>query len=188
TLFDPAAFAPYEEFLRQILKRGTPPDLSSLRAYPALAELLLPKSSTPDSIMHVFVRGNMDERETRERAIHAADQALHDVPGATLTGMSVLAHNTESAIARDLPKLALIAIAMVALYLLLHFRRPIDMLLALLPMLFGLITLLAVMRLLDQHLNMVNLVALPLLIGIDVDYGIFIVHLSRKGATLAPAF
>jgi predicted RND superfamily exporter protein len=38
------------------------------------------------------------------------------------------------------------------------------------------------MRLTGQRLNMINLVAFPLLIGIDVDYGIFIVSAARRGA------
>ena len=33
-----------------------------------------------------------------------------------------------------------------------------------------------------NRLNMVNLVAVPLLIGIDVDYGIFVVNLARVRA------
>jgi predicted RND superfamily exporter protein len=36
------------------------------------------------------------------------------------------------------------------------------------------------MRLSGQRLNMINLVAFPLLIGIDVDYGIFLVSAARR--------
>jgi predicted RND superfamily exporter protein len=49
------------------------------------------------------------------------------------------------------------------------------------------VCLLAVMRLGGIKLNMVNLVAAPLLIGINIDYGIFLVSLARaagnRGAT-----
>src|SRR6185437_4062213 len=51
--------------------------------------------------------------------------------------------------------------------------------LALAPTLFSFLVLLAVMHLAGQKLNMINLVAVPLLIGIDVDYGIFLVSLAR---------
>jgi predicted RND superfamily exporter protein len=105
---------------------------------------------------------------------------LGDLPGATLTGLSVLAHNTERTIRHDLPRLILIAVLIVAAYLALHFRNLTSALLALVPTVFGLAALLAFMRLTDQKLNMINLAALPLLIGVDVDYGIFLVHLARS--------
>jgi hypothetical protein len=38
------------------------------------------------------------------------------------------------------------------------------------------------MRLFDRKLNMVNLIAIPLLIGINVDYGIYLVSLARRTA------
>jgi len=105
---------------------------------------------------------------------------VRDVNGATLTGMSVLNHDTEFAVRRDLPRLVLFAMVVVALYLAVHFRDLTDCLLAVLPALFGLTCLLAFMRLSGQKLNMVNLVAFPLLIGIDVDYGIFIISAARR--------
>jgi predicted exporter len=46
--------------------------------------------------------------------------------------------------------------------------------------LFGLACLLAFMRLTGQKLNMINLIAFPLLVGIDVDYGIFLVMAVRR--------
>ena len=65
------------------------------------------------------------------------------------------------------------------LYLAIHFRNLIDAILSLLPAIFGMLVAAAVLRLAGQKLNMINLVAVPLLIGIDVDYGIFLVTLSR---------
>jgi len=67
----------------------------------------------------------------------------------------------------------------VAVYLALHFRSLPDALLAMLPTLFGLVLLFSAMRIAGQKLNMINLVAIPLLIGIDVDYGVFLVSLAR---------
>jgi predicted RND superfamily exporter protein len=72
-----------------------------------------------------------------------------------------------------------LAVFAVGIYLCVHLRNVVDALLTLTPTVFGLGVLLAVLRLLGQKLNMVNLVSLPLLIGIDVDYGIFLVSVSR---------
>jgi predicted RND superfamily exporter protein len=193
TIFDPATFAPYAEFLNHILTRTSAPGIDSLLAYPSLASTILPshasaKSPPTESIMLLTMRGDMDERIVRDRAIAAVRSALDGVPGATLTGLSVLAHNTERSIGHELPRLVLIAIGIVLLYLALHFRNLRSALLALVPMVFGLATLLAFMRLADQKLNMINLAALPLLIGIDVDYGIFLVHLARRSWAEGSAF
>jgi predicted RND superfamily exporter protein len=101
----------------------------------------------------------------------------------TLTGLSVIGHDTEAIIHRDLPRLIGIAALAVAAYLLIHFRRVSSAALAVLPMVTSLLVLLAAARLVDQRLNLVNLIAVPLLIGVDVDYGIFLVSLaaSRSG-------
>ncbi|MEO6434493.1 MAG: MMPL family transporter, partial [Tepidisphaeraceae bacterium] len=56
----------------------------------------------------------------------------------------------------------------------------VDCLLSMLPTVFGIVCLLAIMRLAGQRLNMINLVAFPLLIGIDVDYGIYLVSAARR--------
>jgi predicted RND superfamily exporter protein len=185
SIFDPAAFKPYVDFLNHLLTRTQPPDIALFAKYPSLANTILPKSSSPtslptESIMLVSVRGNMDDRAARERVVSAAGAAIADLPGATLTGMSVLARNTERTIRHDLPRLILIAVIIVAAYLALHFRNLSAAMLALIPTIFGLAMLLAFMRLSGQKLNMINLAALPLLIGIDVDYGIFLVHLARS--------
>jgi hypothetical protein len=52
--------------------------------------------------------------------------------------------------------------------------------LAMLPAAFGMLTAIALLHVLGEHLNMLNLVAIPLLIGIDVDYGIFLVIAARR--------
>lgn len=181
TVFEPAAFKPYVEFLQHLLTRTQPPGLSDLRAYPTLARNILPKSpQRNESLMLVFISRPLESRQTREEVIDTVNGLLRDVPGATLTGLSVLARNTELTIRRQLPRVVLIAIALVAIYLLLHFRSARPALLTLLPTIFGMAVLLAFMRLTHQNLNMINLAALPLLIGIDVDYGIFLVHLGWR--------
>jgi uncharacterized protein len=74
-----------------------------------------------------------------------------------------------------------LALLLVLVYVLVHFRSPRDALLSLTTATFGLVVLLAVTRVAGVRLNMVNLVALPLLIGMTVDYGIFLVSLARIG-------
>ena len=73
-----------------------------------------------------------------------------------------------------------VAVLARAIYLGIHFRSIADATLAMLPAAFGMLTAMALLRLMGEHLNMLNLVAVPLLIGIDVDYGIFLVNAARR--------
>lgn len=185
SLFEPAAYRDYETFLRRLLSPASPPGIADLRQYPSLAENILPSANadaTAEAITLVFLRDDNQNRESRDTVVSAIRAALVGVQGATLTGMPVLSHDTEHAIRRDLPRIMLAAMVIVAVYLLVYFRSVLDCLLALLPTIFSLVCLLAFMRLTGQKLNMLNLVAFPLLIGLDVDYGIFLVSAARRHA------
>jgi uncharacterized protein len=137
-------------------------------------------SAPTEAITLVFVRNPLDrDRASRDEAIAQVRAALRGVDGATVTGLGVVAHDAEQTVRTELPRLILAAVVIVALYLAIHFRNLADALLSLVPAIFGMLVAAAVLRLMGQKLNMVNLVAVPLLIGIDLDYGIFLVTLSR---------
>jgi hypothetical protein len=185
TGFAPDAFQGYSNFLHTLLTQRHVPGIADLLGYPRLAETILPatalKTGRPrEAITLVFVRDPLDQdRASRDRAIAAVRGALSGIDGATVTGMGVIAHDAEQTIEAELPRLILAAVAIVAVYLGIHFRNLVDAALSLLPAVFGMIVAAAALRLIGQRLNMINLVAVPLLIGIDVDYGIFLVTLSR---------
>jgi predicted RND superfamily exporter protein len=183
--FEPKAYAPYRGFLRTLLTPTAAPGIREMLPYTQLAETFLPRQafagSTPtEAIALVFLNQAMDQRATRIANITALRSLLHGIPGATLTGMAVLSLDTEATIQRDLPRLILAAVVIIALYLLLHFRSVTDALLAVLPTLFSLTCLLAIAKLTGAKMNLANIVSVPLLIGIDVDYGIFLVSVARQ--------
>jgi predicted RND superfamily exporter protein len=189
--FDPAAYDPYARFLRDLLTRRAPPSMDDLGRYPSLASIVLPRTGTPadgaagrpfSAITMVSLDRGLGERGTRRATIEAIRSALRDVPGATLTGMTVVSHDVEAVVGRDLPLMLGVGWVAVLAYLAAHFRSLRDSVLVLLPTAFSMVCLLAVMRLGAMKLNMVNLVAAPLLIGINVDYGIFLVSLARSAA------
>lgn len=192
--FAPEAYEPYAQFLHQLLSRRTAPGMDDLRAYRGLARMLLPHdcldAGAPpptEAIMFVFLRQPLDNRAARDAAVEHIRAALADLPGATLTGLSVIRHDTEGLVHRELPKLIPIALLANAIYLLIQFRSWLDALLAMVPAVASLLILPAVMNLTGQKLNMVNLIAIPLLIGIDVDYGILLVSLVRPRRRETPA-
>lgn len=183
--FSEAAYEPYVAFLRRVLLSPAAPTLADLGAYQRLAETMLSRETVAsaargsvEAMTVVFMDRSLDDRASRVKAVDAVRGAIADVPGATVTGLGVVSLDTEQAIGRDLPRLMALACGLIAAYHLLHFRNLRAALLALVPVTFSLVCLFALLRLTGQRFNLVNLVALPLLIGIDVDYGIFLVGLA----------
>lgn len=183
--FAPTAFEGYAGFLRLLLTQRHVPDIRDVLDYRRLAETMLPASAfkngnANEAITLVFMRQPLDQdRASRDAAIASVRNALSGMDGATVTGLGVIGHDAEQAIHVELPRLLLAAVVLVALYLAIHFRNVADALLSLTPAVFGMLVAAALLRIAGQKLNMINLVAVPLLIGIDVDYGIFLVTLSR---------
>jgi predicted RND superfamily exporter protein len=188
--FDPKAYGPYRGFLHRLLTPAAAPGVADLLPYQQLAEELLPRTASggqppAEAITLLFMGGATGERGESQASVQTLRGLLADIPGATLTGMSVLRLDSEATIHHDLPRLTFAAVAIVAVYLLLHFRSIPLALLAILPTCCSLACLLAVARIAGAKMNLANIVSAPLLIGIDVDYGIFLVSAARRSATRA---
>lgn len=180
--FRPEAFAAYESFLGKLLTDTTRPGVADVWAYPDLAGMVLPKQtpSPRQGLVLATLSKPWTSADERDQAIEAVRSALADLPGATLTGISVVGYDTQQAIGGHLGQLLGIAAGAVLLWLLIFFRRPGDVALALAPAIVGLIVLMAAMCLLNLTLNTVNLIALPLIVGIGVDDGIFLAAIHRR--------
>jgi predicted RND superfamily exporter protein len=186
--FDASVYEPYVEFLQKLLSRREAPTVSDVLDYRRLGQMMLPSSalrpgaSPPtEAITLVSMNRSIDERARRAAAVEAVRTALSDVPGATLTGLPVLGHDTEDRVAQQVPRVFGLSLALVLAYVFAHFRSIRDAILSLSTAVFGMVILLAIMRIAHVRLNMINLIALPLLIGMTVDYGIFLVSLARLG-------
>jgi predicted exporter len=186
--FQPAVYEPYTGFLRTLMENPKPPGAEDLLRYRRLAQTMLPSTSLApgappptEAITLVSLSHPIDDRAERAAAVNACRRALADLPGATVTGLPVLGHDAEAGVQRAVPRLFGVSMALVLGYVILHFRSARDATLSLSTAAFGMIVLLAVMRIAHVRLNMINLIALPLLIGMTVDYGIFLVSLARVG-------
>lgn len=186
SIFDPAAFADYRDYLQQMLRPGPGPRIDGLDRYPGITSGMIPRSPQTDETQHVhatiitvFLREPLDDREQRAEAIESIRGAVADLPGVTLTGMPVVGHDVERLVQRDLSRLLAVASVVVTLWLLLCFRNLRDTATALIPVVGGMTVLFAFMLVSGTGLNLINLVALPLLAGLGVDDGLFLVSIAR---------
>jgi uncharacterized protein len=66
-------------------------------------------------------------------------------------------------------------------------RRPLDVALALLPLVVGLLWAAGLAALLGVNLNLANFYAIPMLVGVTVDSGVHLVHRWREAVHENPA-
>lgn len=187
SIFNPDAFSNYREALGELLRPGDGPTLSTLDNYPDLSTGLLPREAPIagnipakyQAVSFVSIHHTMQTRQQRGEVIDTIRLALAEVPDVTLTGLTVVGHDVEAQVRTELPRLLLIAGLGALVWIGLCYRSAWDLLLAILPVTIGLIVTFAVMRLTGIGLNLLNLVALPLLIGLGIDDGVFMVSIAR---------
>ena len=186
SIFDRHAFPEFELFLRRFLTGGSPPDLKALRRYEHLSGMMLPRgdieagSESYQAISVIQLAQPLAERGMRDRVITSIRAAIGPVPNVTLTGLSVISHDVERSIASDLAKLSLVAAGAVVIFLAIFVRNLLHLMLALTPTAVGLTAVLAGFHAFGDGLNMMNLVGIPLLMGIGDNFGIFVVDALRR--------
>ncbi|PLY02788.1 MAG: hypothetical protein C0623_03245 [Desulfuromonas sp.] len=121
----------------------------------------------------------------RPQLIEKLEPSLAAIPGVTLVSQSRFGRQLSREIAADFANFIIYAGLAVLMLLLLLFRRIQDVLLALLPVLTGLLAMFGGMGWLGIEMNLFNVIATILIIGLGVDYGIFMVCHSRQTAETA---
>lgn len=121
----------------------------------------------------------------RPELIRALDVELAKLPGVTLVSQSRFGRQLSHEIGADFSRFITAAGIAVLVLLLLLFRRPSAVLLALLPVLTGLLVMFGGMGWLGLPMNLFNVVASILIIGLGVDYGIFMVCHEQQDEDLA---
>jgi len=93
-----------------------------------------------------------------------------------ITGTSIIASELKRLITKDFILAMVLAFSGVFIMLLIHFRKIKIVILALIPLICGIIWMLGIMRLIGLRMNFVNIVVTPLILGIGIDDGIHIIH------------
>jgi len=173
----PTAFASGLELLDEALSADEPVTRASILELPQ-GEQLLDRylRETPNgwaSAVKIFNLPGRPKREVPEAAVEIADALGPDVK---LTGMNVLSRALRGDVRRDAMVSALIGLLAVALLLAYDFRGWRSAMLALGPLLLGLLWMMGGMVALDLRFNFMNLFVITMILGIGVDYGIHVIH------------
>lgn len=92
------------------------------------------------------------------------------------TGLPPIFVELMDIIVADGKKSTWIALLVIFLILLLDFRRIKYALYGMVPLVFGILWMVGIMSIFNLQLNMVNIMAIPLIIGIGIDDGVHILH------------
>jgi hopanoid biosynthesis associated RND transporter like protein HpnN len=151
-----------------------PPQLADLP--PSLVDRFVGHSGK--HLLKIYGRGNIWDAE-------ALEQFVGDVRSVDprVTGNPLQAYEASLEMKDSYELAALYAMAVIAVVLWIDFRKPAHVLLAAFPLLLSMVQMFGIMGLLDIPLNPANLIALPLIVGMGVDYGVHIVHnyLEQQG-------
>jgi predicted RND superfamily exporter protein/lauroyl/myristoyl acyltransferase len=125
-------------------------------------------------------------RRDRQLSVIASELPHHDV---WLSGWQLLGSQIFSRVKANMWKVLAPMVGLVAVSLWLAFRRPAEILISLGALLLSGLCLLTVMRLAGWSWNLLNLMAIPLVLGTGVDYGIFMqLALRRYNGDLQMAY
>lgn len=179
TGFAPDRFAPVLAAMRRPSE-----DLLDL---PELAEtpsaILLSRyigADADETLVAVYVQPHGDAAAVArlEAAVHAID------PGAVFTGYSRLETNLRDSLRHDLPRIGLVAGMLVVLALVAALRRTRDVVIATLVVVGEVAAVLMLFRVAGIPLHAYSALVLPVLLGITVDEGMFLLH--RAATTSEP--
>ena len=151
-----------------------PPALDDLP--PSLVERFV--GSSGRHLLKIYGRGDIWNFESLERFVR--DVRSVD-PRAT--GNPLQAYEASLEMKRSYEQAGLSALAVILVVLWLDFRSLAHAVLAVLPLALGMAQMLGLMGLAGIDLNPANLIGIPLIMGIAVDYGVHVMHdfLERPG-------
>jgi len=91
-------------------------------------------------------------------------------------GVGVLFDRILFQVKHDLFRIALYALLAVFVVITLAYRNALYMFLTLIPLVAGALAMVGAMNLLGIKFNIINIGMLPLLVGVGIDYGVYVVH------------
>ncbi|MCZ7607088.1 MAG: MMPL family transporter [Planctomycetota bacterium] len=175
---EPEFFANLVGLMRSLKRDANPPAISAEGLPPILRSRYVGKNAEGETLyaLYVYPAKNVWEREL---AAEFNEALLAVDPQAT--GVTIQIQESGSLIVEGFGHSVLYAFIAIVVLLALDLRRPLALLVAMLPLVCSLAILLGVMTLTDLSFNFANFFAVPILIGTTVDAGVYLVHSQRHG-------
>ena len=126
-------------------------------------------------LLKIYGRGDIWDSASLERFVREVRAVDPQV-----TGNPLQAHEASLEMKHSFQEAAIYSLLAILGVLVLDFKNLRYALLAVLPVSVGVLQTFGLMGLLDIALNPANLIALPLILGIGVDYGVHIIHEFRE--------
>ena len=151
-----------------------PPQLADLP--PSLVDRFV--GSSGKHLLKIYGRGDIWNFESLKKFVHEVRSV-----DPRATGNPLQAYEASLEMKRSYEQAALYSLAVIVVVLWLDFGSVAHALLAILPLFVGMLQMLGLMGLVGIDLNPANLIGIPLILGIAVDYGVHIMHdaLERPG-------
>jgi len=140
---------------------------------PVIRHTFLPREGD-GYLLNIIPRGYLYEKTSLDR-FAAQTEAVHPDVISTEKLFLVMMEETLA----DGQNAAILALAVIALLLMVHFRGPIG-LLALVPLAVGAFSMLGLMYVFGMKYNYLNLIATPIILGIGIDDGVHALHRYRE--------
>jgi len=145
----------------------------------------------PDSILQQYCNKNLDKflvtiypagdiyngvfMNRFVDGVSRVDPRTTGMPSISVWLMRILGKDGRNAI--------ILTLSVVFILLWIDFRKPLYALMAMVPLAFGIIWMVGIMYLAGIKLNMMNIMGLPLIIGIGIDDGVHLIHRWRYEGT-----
>ncbi len=129
------------------------------------------EGTKPAYLLKIYGRGDIWDMDSLSRFVH---QVREVDPRAT--GNPLQAYEASREMKQSFEQSALYALIIITVVLWLDFRSLWYCFLAAFPLLITMIQTFGLLAWINQPLNPANMIALPLLMGIGIDYGVHIVH------------
>ena len=117
----------------------------------------------------------------------ALQRFVDDIRGVddSVTGTPIEVHESANLMRRTFLRSAVLAFVVICLIVWIDFRTPRAALLAVMPLAVGVLWLLGAMGIFGIPFNMANFFAIPIIIGIGVDFGVQLVHRLRQDGSFS---
>jgi predicted exporter len=164
--FSGDAFAPFLATLEEPPKTGSIDDLRAAGMGDLVDSLAIRE---PGSVRVMTLVPDTPE------TIDSLTGRIEGIPGVRLVSPARFGDDIGRTIRREFSWYIVLTLLLVLALVVAVFRRPKRILLALVPVVTGLVSMLGIMGMLGMEFNLFNIVATILIIGLCVDYGIYIV-------------